>query len=59
MNDVMVIFVSISITGTIYTAIREYEKGRRIEKLKGLKDSKIDSIGNDEKKSNFWNRFSN
>ena len=47
----------LSIAAIIITAIKEKGKAKRIEKLKGLKDSTIEAIGNYEKKSNFWDKF--
>lgn len=53
-----IISFSISFTKIACTAIKEYGRWKRIERLEGLEDSKIDSIGNYEKRSNFWNQFS-
>ena len=57
-NFTLIITVSITTLGMVWRArIIEKSKIERIEKLKELENSKIESIGKYEKASSFWNRF--
>ncbi|MEO0570687.1 MAG: hypothetical protein AAF039_03205 [Bacteroidota bacterium] len=57
-NITFIIIVLITTLGMVWRE-RIIEKGKvdRIEKLRQLEDSKIESIGKYEKASSFWNKF--
>ncbi|WP_347923319.1 hypothetical protein [Pontimicrobium sp. SW4] len=59
MKTYLIIGVISSIALVIRTHIKEKEKRKRILEFKEMDNSKINAIGNYEKKSSFWQRVKN